>query len=381
MDSTARHGNRSRVLRLAPALCLTVAAVSAQVPPESLPVFGAESRLVLVPFNIVSDAHFVRDLPRDAVTLFQDGKPRDFSIFEAPGAQRRGQPVELTVLFDTTTLTNVESKSAGKFSSWNREATYAWVNQWNDAESRALLLSGLEDVRISIYHFDHRQLHQLCRLVSDPPGLTAAIHRLTGPIPPEEAIPLSLPPHRQTLEQLVIENGGFKADPKRPIIFQTPSWTIEAALATLKDSFAAPERAIRLMAIFSQGTGPTTATAQDVADQAVALGVPIYPILLGRRIAPVAQGQGMVRYDLDTLILERFGKVGELTGGRAYYPGGMDEKLVSNILVVMRNQGLFQYVVGFVPDASGPPRTHRLEIKLRSNSSGTLKGGKRTAEY
>ncbi len=54
---------------------------------------------------------------------------------------------------------------------------------------------------------------------------------------------------------------------------------------------------------------------------------------------------------------------------------------MSDILIVVRNEGLFQYVVGFVPEASGRPRGHRLEVKLKSKPSGKLRGGKRMAVY
>jgi hypothetical protein len=55
---------------------------------------------------------------------------------------------------------------------------------------------------------------------------------------------------------------------------------------------------------------------------------------------------------------------------------------LSEILAGVRNEGLSQYVVGFVPHASfGTPRDHKLEIKLASKSSGQLIGGKRQATY
>jgi hypothetical protein len=384
-------------LALAAILCVAAAARGAQEQgagrpaPESLPAFSSESNLVLVPFNVVRDAHFIRDIKADDFVLLQDGKIRDFSVFDSPGAGRRREPVELTVLFDTTQLTEVEIKSGNIYTAWNREGMYAWVGKWTDAESRALLLNGTQSVLVSVYHFDHQQLHQLCRLASEPKALTNAIHRLLEPIAPAEAIPLALPPNRKTYADLVVEQGGSKPDPKHPVTFHTPSWTMEAAIATLEDSFSAPDRAIRLMAVFSQGQSVTTTKAQDVADRALALGVPVYPVLLG---ADIPQGQGApiracdvtnpnyaVCTDREAINRHRFGDVGELTGGRAYYPGSIDEKLVSDVLVVMRNQGLFRYAVGFVPEASGRSRIHRLEIKLKSKSSGAVRGGKRAVEY
>jgi len=389
----------SPVLALALSMACSLSAQQAR--PEPSPVFSSESKLVLVPFNVVRDAHFVRDMKPDDVTLLQDGKPRDFGIFEGPGAQRRLDPVELVVLFDTTTLSEVEAKSPATRTLWNREATYAGAGKWSDADSSALLLNGKTSVLVSIYRFDHRQLQQLCRSTFDPRTLTRAIHRLPEPIPPEEAIPLTLPPNRETIRDIVVKQGGFKEDPKRPVIMETPSWTLEAVIDTLKDAFAAPGKAIRLLAVFSQGKGMTTTTPEDVAGQAIAFGIPVYPILLGhyfppetgtrpsgadpdpskRLCDPSNLREGLVCQDGASIQKRELGSVGELTGGRAFYPNGIDEKMVSNILVVIRNEGLFQYVVGFAPEPSGKQRTHRLEIRLKSKSSGKLRGGRRTAVY
>lgn len=77
-----------------------------------------------------------------------------------------------------------------------------------------------------------------------------------------------------------------------------------------------------------------------------------------------------------------------MTGGRSIVPspekndGALVTSELSEILAGVRNEGLSQYVVGFVPHASfGTPRDHKLEIKLASKSSGQLIGGKRQATY
>jgi hypothetical protein len=79
--------------------------------------------------------------------------------------------------------------------------------------------------------------------------------------------------------------------------------------------------------------------------------------------------------------MARFGDVGTLTGGQAFYPSRIDVGVVNQILEQIRNLGLSQYAVGFAPSPSGKPRKHDLEIKLKSKSAGKLVGGKRTAVY
>ena len=395
-----------------------------QVPPGASPVFSSETKMVLIPFSVVRGTRFAADLKREDVLLHEDGKPRDFSIFEAP-ATRHLSHLELVLLFDTTTLSEVESQSHNNFSRWNRQATYDFTGHWGDVESRALLQDGLADVRISVYRFDHQSLQRLCRSTSDPGTLTNAIHRLPEPIPAGEAIPLRLPPKRRTYEDLARERGS-KGDPKNPFVLM-PSWSMEAVIDTLKDSAAAPDNGIRVLVAFTQGAGPTTTGwTHDAADQAIALGIPVYPVVLdfykyyctpvaatGRTAGggegegvhtfpPVAatappagggvstpptpsggcvtpDGRGMC-YGL-TLPLEKMWNVGALTGGRGFYPYGIDEGVVSSILNLIRNEGLSQYVVGFVPPAPGRQKKHNLEIRLQSKSSGKLRGGKKTAVY
>jgi hypothetical protein len=375
-----------------------------QAPPEPSAVFSSETKLVLVPFNVVQGTHFVAGLKQEDVLLHEDGKPRDFSIFEGPAAPHRSR-VELVLLFDTTTLSEVESKSRNNASGWNRKATYDFTNHWGDVESRALLEDGLADVRISVYRFDHQQLQRLCRSTSDPGTLTNALHQLQEPIPAGEAIPLGLPPGRQSFRQ----SFGSPLDPKNPVVGPTPGWTLEAVIDTLKDSAAAPNNAIRVLVPFTQGAGPTFTTTQDAASQAIALGMPVYPVVLdfykyyrtpvigtalpadGSGGAPTpVQVPGACKAEAvpngsvcggPTYPLEKIADVGALTGGRAFYPRSLDQLQVSVILKAIRNEGLSQYVVGFAPPASGRQKKHNLEIGLQSKSIGSVTGGKKTAVY
>jgi hypothetical protein len=40
-----------------------------------------------------------------------------------------------------------------------------------------------------------------------------------------------------------------------------------------------------------------------------------------------------------------------------------------------------EYVVGFAPEASGAPRRHKLEIRLREKDAGKVMGGTRTVVH
>ena len=224
------------------------------------------------------------------------------------------------------------------------------------------------------------------------------------------------------------------------------SWTQEAVIETLKDSTAAQSNAIRALVVFSETAGPTTTQPQDVADQANALGIPVYPVVLdydeylrhpfiigvarsgappnvegsvpisrpdwasshdsavtgGQAAGPTQAGEegaptprpapapddhyqalrsAPTVGNMSTVPMSRFGSLGPLTGGGSLYPSRLDAETVNHILNIIRDEGLSQYVVAFAPPSSGRQRKHRLEIRLKSKSTGKLIGGQRTAAY
>ncbi len=71
-----------------------------QVRPEpATPAFGSQVNLVMVPFQVSRSGHFATDLKTDDFVLLQDGVPRN-SLYLRP---QNSRPVELVLLFDTTT--------------------------------------------------------------------------------------------------------------------------------------------------------------------------------------------------------------------------------------------------------------------------------------
>ena len=382
--------------RIGPFLLSLACLLCGQQPaPGPSSMFSAEARLVLVPFNVVRGKYFALDLKPEDVALLDKGKPRDFTVFEGPGTGR--SPLELVLLFDTTTLPP-ESILPVHITHWDRQATYEFSNHWGDAESRAVLEKNGADVRVSVYRYDHQLMQRICRSTSGPRALTRAIRRLPESLSAEEAIPLTLPPGRMTRDA-ILSKIGYEGPRDR---FSWPiSWTMEAIIAALKDSASAPSNALRALIVFSEGgAGPsdsdlshdllsvTTTTAEDVAVQANAAGIAVYPVVLDtdkyRREPLDGQcrkygQQPSVNYSLVPML--RFARVGELTGGRAFYPTRIDTVVVDEILEAIRNIGLSQYVVGFAPPPAGRQQTHKLEVRLKSKDSGELQGGKRTAVY
>jgi hypothetical protein len=368
-------------------LVCVVGGLSLAAPQDSSSAsFQIQASLVLVPFNVVRDKAFVPDLKSSDVTLLEDGRPRSFTVFEGPATGRR-IPLELLLLFDTTAIPPSKPKTLIS-SHWDREATYAFTNQWDEAMSRAILDQAGADIRVSVYHFDKNQLERLSRSTRDPQELLAAFRRLLMPISGSDTIPLELPPNRQ-------DRSG-----PTDMILGSPGWLLESVIGTLKDAVAGPENAMRMLVVFSEGYKGTTTIPQDAVDHATALGIPLFPVVLdydlyirfplawstpGGVIIPDARASDP-RVPVDPnrpvtpLVPRWFESLGELTGGSSFYPSRITTQVISGILESVRNQGLTQYAVGFVPGTE-KPREHRLEIRLKSKSIGNVSGGKRKTTY
>src|SRR5579862_3938706 len=143
---------------------------------SSSSTFQSQTSLVLVPFNVIRDKLFVPDLKSSDVELLEDGRPRSFTAFEGPATGRR-IPLELLLLFDTTTLPPLKPNRF-KLTHWDREATYAFTKEWDEAMSKAILDIAGADVRVSVYHFDNNRLERLSRSTKDPQEFVAAFRRL-----------------------------------------------------------------------------------------------------------------------------------------------------------------------------------------------------------
>jgi hypothetical protein len=82
------------------------------------------------------------------------------------------------------------------------------------------------------------------------------------------------------------------------------------------------------------------------------------------------------------LFMADFARMADLTGGRSFDPPAIDVAIVRQILAALGGQVLCEYVVGFKPElSSGQPRRHKLAVKLRSKSLGTVRGGVRTVTH
>jgi hypothetical protein len=351
-------------------LALGVGVSRGQQAPQEPPsvTFQAQTRLVLLSFHAARGKNYVTDLQRTDVVLLEDGKPRDFTIFDSPATQGR-MPLELVLLFDTNPKIEYF---------WDPAAVFRFIPQWNEGMSQAILEKETADLRISVYRCAGKALYRLRPATTDAQQLLGAFRRLLPPGLPEAGpdstvIPLTLPARRNH-----VDPGPFTDDyVTSPFVSAAArGWPLEAAIGTLNDVAAAPDKVARMLVMFSEGIGATTTIPEDVGNQALDLGIPIYPIVTNYE-HHIHGG-----YPRNLFRMRQFAALGKMTGGRAADYPEIDAAALRKILESVKKDGLSQYVVGFAPPpASRTPREHTLEIKLASKAGRTVEGGKRRAIY
>jgi hypothetical protein len=339
-------------------------------------VFHAGTSLVLVPFHVARNSKYVSDLKAEDVQLWEDGAPRQFSVFEFAGSTKR--QVDLVLLF-----------AYG--------CTLLQTGMFDPLVFKSGLLDGIDNTRLAVYGFGS-DLRRYCRPTRDmsvfEPALRALIQRR-----PASQIKLQLPPKRK---------GSPHSD----------TWLYEAVAAAAQDamprsdvrssvSFTRGAGAARdttegsvLMMVFSDGIPTTTSIPEDAAGVCRSLGVPVYPVVLchDRVLDQIKQVQEsgrdrqgnltaaansrMMELRATERAIQDFARLGDLTGGRSFDTPTMSLQVMRQILAFMVGQVRNQYLVGFVPDPPiGPARQHKLEVRVADKNLGKVLGGTRTVVH
>jgi hypothetical protein len=352
------------------AICLFIAASSpaprAQAP--AAPTFRGQTSLVLVAFHVTRGKGSLQ--PSDVV-LLEDGKPRQFTIFDSAATQAR-MPLELVLLFDI----NPRAGAAADFTLWDPAQVYRFSKTWENRAVETILGDEAANLRVSVYGCAGKDLYKVYSAGTDAARIAQAIRYVATPailpLRDAEVLPLTLPATRTQ-----IESGPFTND------FQTSyfssseerGWPMEAAIATLNDVATAQDKVARIFVMFSQGISATTTLPEDVGNRALDLGIPIYPVALNYlwRIDD--------KWPRNLFRMRQFKALGRMTGGRSSEYGSLDANTLKKILEQVKADGLSQYVIGFTPSSADAPKQHSLEVKLGPNVSGSIEGGKRRATY
>ena len=351
------------ISRLFLTLLLATSAAAQQEP--AVVSFSAQTRLVLLSFHVRQGKHFVPDLKAGDVTLFEDGKPRPFTIFDSPATQGR-MPLELVLLFDV-------NPAIPYF--WDPADVFRFIPRWEEGMTRQLLEKQDADVRICVYATTGQKLYRLTGATTDARVVTRDFRGLLNASFVTEAgadIPITLPPKRDT-----VGYGPFTQDYQTSYFLSNEhrGWPMEAAIGVLNDVAAAQDKVSRVMVMFSEGIGATTTLPEDIGVHALDLGIPIYPV------ATNYQHHIHSGYPRNLWRMHQFEDLGKLTGGRSVEYASIDAPLLLKILDSFKADALAQYVIGFVPDSNASPKRHNLEVRVAKKSSGSVEGGKRRAVY
>jgi hypothetical protein len=269
------------------------------------------------------------------------------------------------------------------------KANYEFLRNWDESLTSTVLQKNGMDIRVAVYHYAGRQLERLCGATTDSREIVHAFHALLDPIPAGKG-ELTLVPGHQIVKLL------FDISPM--------GWLSESIVATLHDAAASPVAARRVLIVFTEGMTGTNSTSvyNDIVDPALALSIPINPVILSRRklehitgaASPPAGALATVEMPRELADKPRamgaeayqgplpwFTRVGGMTGGEAFVPPQLDREALAGILGLARDRVMSQYIVGFTLDAGTKPKKHSLEVTLQSKSAGKVIGGEKNGVY
>jgi VWFA-related protein len=335
-------------------LSVALAVLLAQQVPQEQVTFHSETQLVMLSFHVARDGNHVTNLKSSDVILLEDGKPRQFTIFDSPETLGR-MPLELVLLFDTNPKIDYF---------WDPKDVFHFISEWDDEMSKAILDSGVADIRISVYHCSGQMLYRMTAGTKDPHQFGNALRRVLtreSSMPDSVPIRLSLPADRRRVGM-----GPFTNEFVTSYFYSAESrgWPMEAGIGVLND-LASSEKVSRLFVMFSEGIGATTTIAEDLGNHALDLGIPVYPI------ATNYQDHISGAWPRNLFRMHEFASLGQMTGGRTVEHPSIDARTLVRILQAVKSDGISQYVVGFVPEsAAGKLKEHKLEIRLASKNRG-----------
>jgi hypothetical protein len=307
------------------------------------PTFEAGADLAVVTFQVNRGGRPVFDLKPADVALLEDGNPRPFSIFEVPA---RRPVIELMVLFDLWDGAR-EALREG-------EGLYQIASDWNLGIAGAILADEHAAIRISVYGCDEFHLWRLSGYTADPHELLRAVRQLPDPTA-----------RCEDLKRFSGSSAGRLG------------WMG----TVLQESTVIPAGMLRAVVVFAAGSANRWATTEEAIDRAAASGLVIFPVALGTSI-----GSSGIAGGSPTPFADPLGRLGDLAGGHQFH---VSKALTSLRLLEILNtaktyaktRAQSSYTLGFEAPRSSAPREHTLEIRLLSDSKGSLSGGRRRVIY
>lgn len=330
-------------MRAALLLLIAAGALTAQTaPPEDI---------VLIPFQVTQKNAFVSDLQPDEIELRIDGAAQSLVLFESPRTQPRTIPTEVIFLFDCDRNTVANSGLASRL-------------------FHEHLLDGRDSVRVSVY------------------GFSGGLVRLAEPTRDEAVL-------RKAMD------AGFFVHPLGTFLLDF--------IRQIAEDASSRGRAVRLLVALSSGVSDTADASQAAKRQrfdatvlaAQRAGMSVHPVVLKQPFgiqaetsspvtvpgAPAGRGeipraaaaadmavQSALRSlgDFTNLASATGGQSQEVLAGTGFLPG-----LLKSVSKLVQDQ----YVIGFVPSRTDPPKRHRVELVLKNKNRGRIAVGIRNLIY
>ena len=139
---------------------------------------------------------------------------------------------------------------------------------------------------------------------------------------------------------------------------------------TIRDAATTGANVIRMLVVFSDGESASPgdeARADEAARVAKESGTAVFPVMLETTGNSVGSAGSI--HDFMSLASE--------TGGKQFQ-GFMGTDVLPTVLKAVAREIRYDYVGGFYLAASGKPKSHKIEVVLRSKDRGQLYGGSRT---
>jgi hypothetical protein len=308
----------------------------ARSPSAQAPLFRTATNLTLVRFQVIRDYRYIGGLTAADIRLLENGTERPVDFFEGGCGAARTTPIDIALLFDIS-------------SSVMDSGLLNWVVY------RAPFLDALSSARTSVYAFSNKRW-RVVEGTRDPDALRDALRRVadsdyvTGP-PGGVRVALSLPPKQSA-------SIG-------------ESWIYEALLGTAREP--APSDSTRVIFLVTDGIPTTSTPVKYVSDNLQALGVSVFPMLVGHHTRTPSD-----RPKSDDMALMGLSWLAEQTGGRTFDPPAVNADTIRTALAIVSETIRCEYVVGVTLSSSSGSRSHTLEVQLRSKKLGELRGGRRT---
>lgn len=320
------------VLVLVLVLAGPVPAGAAQVPS-----FPSATELVYVRFHVERKGEPVEDLRKDQVRVLEDGRPQELVVLETATTRER------TVVPDVTLVLDVSSSVMDP-------------GLLDESLLRQLLASLPRQARV---------------------GLCAFGGSLECPAAP-------------TTEAAALR-AGFEEALHFGRSTRGAGTRLYASLAEVSRRETEGGRAQRAIIVFTDGLDTRGGRVEDAMDAAQAADVRVYAVKLSQGFQATARdnrpsggrgggfggfggGPNRALYDYKKLELDR---LAEVSGGRTYEPGALDDRTLRDILARIAREISTEIVAGYAPE--GPPtgRKRKVKVELLDRSVGKVRDGER----